>query len=53
MNNRKLKISDQIKIAMKHIQTKQTAANLAAYVRSHKFIGQIYRQHIEMMGGGR
>jgi len=53
MNNRKLKISDQIKIAMKHIQTKQTAANLAAYVRSRKLIGQIYRQHIEMMGGGR
>ena len=53
MDKRKLKISEQIKIAMKHIQTKQTAANLAAYIRSHKAIAQISKRHIEMMGGGR
>ena len=53
MNNRKLKISDQIKLAAQHIQTKKTAANLAAYIKTHKFMGQICRQHIQMMGGGR
>ena len=53
MNNRKLKISDQIKLAAQRIQTKKTAANLAAYIKTHKFMGQICRQHIRMMGGGR
>ena len=53
MNNKNMKITEQIKIAMRHIQTKQTAANLAAYVRSHKAIAEISKRHMEMMGGGR
>ena len=53
MNNKNMKITEQIKIAMRRIQTKQTAANLAAYVRSHKAIAEISKRHMEMMGGGR